>query len=595
MLVIKEDCSTFNPTLEYPSTTSNNENSCMKLFSLLIFLTVFQVSFSQNDSIIDYGQQLIDENKLNEAIEYFNNYLSKPSTDHEQKALMLMGLGSIYKLKLEFDESYKYYNEARKEIDRTDNVQLKFLFHVKMMEFYRKRRLFTEAIDHETKAEKLLANNRINDTYLSSYYNRKAAIFTEHYNDRDSTLKYANKSLELAKKVENNDNIVYSSLEIAAVYHSKKDYNKEIAYLEELLEFSKKHNLIQHQADIYINYSNALIKDNQLEKALNVSLTALDFTKKNNLLFNEIIISINVYETYKKLGNTEKAYEYLLYRLVLTEEYNIKEHDKNLFELEEKYKLNEKEKELQINTLEIKNKKEALAASDTKLLITVILFLVVAVSSILLFILLRKSRNKNYRLKALSQENEFLLSEANHRINNNLQLVVILISDRLKKTIHDGSFEIKNILTKVEAISTLHKHLYKNEDKKKVDISKYLDDVKKSFFDVFNDNNIKVDFEVSCLEIPTDYAMYYGLLLTELCINSIKHAFDYQEDKVISFELICHKDIIQYRYSDNGTAIFNKMSSPKLVSQLCRQLKVDYQIDTSEGFNFSFEQKISID
>jgi tetratricopeptide (TPR) repeat protein len=221
--------------------------------------------------------------------------------------------------------------------------------------------------------------------------------------------------------------------------------------------------LIQHQADVYINYSNALIKDGHLERALTVCLEALDFTAKHKLLHNEITIAINVYETYKKQGNHEKAYDYLLQRIILTETYNLKKHDNFLFELEEKYKLADKENQIKINSLELKNKNEALTSSNTKLIIAVGLLLIVALITVFIFFFLRKSKAINKKLTLLSQENEFLLSEANHRINNNLQLVVILISDQLKRSSEEGRLEIKNILSKVEAISTLHKHLYKNE------------------------------------------------------------------------------------------------------------------------------------
>lgn len=90
------------------------------------------------------------------------------------------------------------------------------------------------------KAEKILKVHKIKDKYKTKYYNRKAALFTERYQNNDSTLFYANKSLELAKKINDNENVFYSLLEIASVYESKKDYKTSIDYIEEIIELAKK-------------------------------------------------------------------------------------------------------------------------------------------------------------------------------------------------------------------------------------------------------------------------------------------------------------------------------------------------------------------
>ncbi|OBX17569.1 MULTISPECIES: tetratricopeptide repeat-containing sensor histidine kinase [Bizionia] len=566
----------------------------MKHRIIYFFLLLSQLLFSQNDSVIIHGQNLIYENRLDDAIAYYNTKLTNPKHT-EQKIKLLIGLADIYKLRLDFKNTNEYLMQAYDEIERTGDLQLKFLYHVKMIEFYRKRGLYPEAIDHQLKAESIKRNNPINDFYLSNYYGRRAAIFSQHFGNLDSVMIYANKSLKLAEKVNLKDNIFYSKLEMGSVYDRRGDIKTAINYFEGLLEYAKNNNLVQHQADVYINYTNALIKDNQLQKALQVGLEALDYTKANDLLYNEIIVAINVYETYKKLGNNEKAYDYLLYRMVLTDKYNKKEHDKFLYELEEKYKLAEKENQIKINTLEIKNKNKELASNKIDLYVSLGLFLFAIVVALLIAYFLKKTRQSNRQLQSLSQENEFLLSEANHRINNNLQLVVILISDQLKRSSTDNTFQLKSILTKVDAISTLHKHLYKNKDKQKVDIHDYLNDVKISFFDVFKENNIKTNFHVDAVEIPSDHAMYFGLLLTELCINSIKHAFEKQELKTINFELLHSDELLYFKYSDNGHAKINHSIKPKLIDKICRQLKIKYTINTENGFSFSFEKEMDND
>lgn len=566
----------------------------MKYFLFFISCLCFQVLLSQNDSIINFGENLVQENKLDEAINYYNKHLLKPKTK-EQEIFLLLGLAEVYKLKLNYNQANNFFINAFEKIKNLEDKQLEFLYHVKLGEFFRKRSLETEFETELDKARKILKSYKINDKYLVKYYNRKAALFTERYQNNDSTLFYANKSLDLAKKVKDKDNEFYSLLEIAGVYERKKDYKTSIRYIEEIIEFAKNNNMQQQEADAYISYIMALARSNQLEKALNTALHAANFSKKNNLLYNEIIFNENIQNLYFRLKNTEKAYEYLKYRLELTTKYNEIKKEELLFNLEAKYKLADKENQIKINTLELDNKNKALASNKIKLYVSIGLLLAATLVTILIAYFFKKEKHSNKKLQALSYENEFLLSEANHRINNNLQLVIILIADQLKKIEGTNGFELKNILTKVEAISTLHKHLYKNTDKKKINAQNYLEDVKVSFFDVFKANHITINFNCEPVGIPNDIAMYFGLLLTELFINSIKHAFLKEDYKEINFELYQEQDILVLKYSDNGKANTGKIVQPKLINKLCRQLKAEYKINTTEGFVFVLEKHLKND
>ncbi len=555
---------------------------------------MFQLSFSQKDEIVDFGQNLINQNKLDQAITYYAKRIVEPSNE-EQKIHLLLGLAEVYKLKLDYDTASDYYIKAFESIKNIKNKQLAFLYHVRMAEFFRKRTMLVESAAQLDKAALILKGNKVEDLYLAKYYNRKAALFTEFYHIQDSTLFYANKSLDLSKKIKDKDNVFYSLLEIAGVYERKKEYKTAIRYLEEIIDFAKNNNMEQQEADAYISYIMALARSNQLEKALKTALYAADFSKNKNLLYNEIIFNENIQNLYFRLNNTEKAYEYLKYRLELTTKYDEIQKEELLLNVEAQYKLAEKENQITINKLEIINQKKELASNRINLYIVLSLFVFAISIALLIAYFLKKTRNNNKKLQSLSQENQFLLSEANHRINNNLQLVVILISNQLKKTSEEEGMQLKNILTKVEAISTLHKHLYKNEDKKKVDIGSYLNDVKVSFFDVFQENDIQTNFKVPFIEMPTDLAMYLGLLLTELLINSIKYAFNKQDNKAIHFELKYTNGVLFFDYADNGNDNFNKTIKPKLIDKICRQLEMNYKISTENGFSFSIVKKINND
>lgn len=206
---------------------------------------------------------------------------------------------------------------------------------------------------------------------------------------------------------------------------------------------------------------------------------------------------------------------------------------------------------------------------------------------------LKKSKKNNVKLHSLSQENKFLVSEANHRINNNLQLIIILISDQLKKLPANQQVELNTILKKIDSIATLHRYLYKNPDKNEIDGQGFLKEITINFNDLFKENNIETEINIDSFMISTDLAMYLGLLFTELCINSIKYAFVNQEFKQIKFDLKVVNNELVFNYSDNGIHNSNKSIQPKLIDKLCRQLNVIYKINTVNGFAFSFKHTIN--
>lgn len=224
------------------------------------------------------------------------------------------------------------------------------------------------------------------------------------------------------------------------------------------------------------------------------------------------------------------------------------------------------------------------------LLLVIILFFVLGMIS--LFFYSKKIKIANKQLDFLSKENAFLLNEANHRINNNLQLIVILISDELRKLDGNERLNVKKILSKVESIATLHRHLYQSKNKNEIEISNYLNEIKVNFEELFEEKAITVNFHTEERVINIDQGLYLGLLLTELFINTLKYAFKEQVSRKIEVKVSTQKSGYQFVYKDNGKESVGIAIQPRLVDKLCRQLKVVYTINTREGFELSFDKEI---
>jgi two-component sensor histidine kinase len=161
----------------------------------------------------------------------------------------------------------------------------------------------------------------------------------------------------------------------------------------------------------------------------------------------------------------------------------------------------------------------------------------------------------------------------------------------LKKNPNSDELSNKRIIAKIDSLDILHRQLYKNQDKKNLNLNVFLLDVKKNLDLLFQENNIRVDFEIENLVIPVNSAMYIGLLVTELCINSLKHAFRDQVSRAINLKIDTDESNIHFDYQDNGK-VKNEAPKLNLIDKLCRQLRIDYKIDIKDGFKFSFNMKL---
>lgn len=240
------------------------------------------------------------------------------------------------------------------------------------------------------------------------------------------------------------------------------------------------------------------------------------------------------------------------------------------------------------------NKKDPISNQSLKevkknqiLLVIIVTFFVVG----FLFLIyhLKKVRIINLQLENYAKQNEFLISETNHRVNNNLQLISLLIADTLrKKHTEENKNDFVKLLSKVDTIASLHRHLYQSKTDDKIDLKQYLLEVKDNFLHLEQDKELQIKLDIDSIQSNSDNAMYIGLLITELIINSVKHAFQNNQEKTITLTIHNRNQTTIFDYEDNGLRSIQKEISPKLVLQLCQQLKVYPTIETTKGFRLYF-------
>lgn len=553
----------------------------LKGFICLIFVIMTNVLLGQ---LVHYNRalDLMKRYQIDSAYSEMTKELKNiENRKYSVRAKFYVSYAEILKYKTKSDSSLFYILKAKRWYQKNNNLDSLVYTATFAAELNRYIDNREKCLQLMNDLSKIVNPKIISPNILAYYYNRKLAI-QNFYLQKESLVnnhKLIQLIYTLEPKVTSKDIIAYTINEEGSLFEVDENYDQAYLTYQKAFNYSRENSLIIPEIDILLNLSRmeTRIKNdlNEAIKYLKLAEELAESIKSNGQLY---AIYIDLKNSYYNVGNIEQAFFYSGSVYEKVQAINGEQNYELFRAIERKYSIEIKEKELDLKNIELTS------ASKRFWYLIITLFMVVILVLVLIYFY-RRTTKANKKLDYLSKENEFLLKEANHRINNNLQLILILISSELKKANEEEAIQLKKILSSVGSIATLHKHLYKGNDKNKVQISDYMNEIYKNLFELFKVNDIDSSFKIDPILVQTDTAMYLGLIVTELCINSLKHAFNNQENKTlnVTFQLIDNKMTLDFK--DNGKAIAGKTVQPILIDKLCRQLRSNYSISTENGFH----------
>jgi len=172
-------------------------------------------------------------------------------------------------------------------------------------------------------------------------------------------------------------------------------------------------------------------------------------------------------------------------------------------------------------------------------------------------------------------ETEIMLRELQHRMKNNLQVIVSLLAHQSREAASEEARErIGRVMDRVLAIGLAHDQLSFKKGASSVDMRDYL----KALCANIDPRrlNLTIATEFDSASIPLDRAVPIGLILNELVTNSVKYAFD-QEGGLINVTFRVNEAIGEGELCvrDDGRGMGPARSGSlglRLVESLSRQL-----------------------
>lgn len=299
-------------------------------------------------------------------------------------------------------------------IRETGNIYYNFREYKIALEFY----------------QKCITQYKVNNDQagLSKALNNVGQIYID-LGQYDKALENLNKSLEIKNKLDNKLSATITLLNIGTIYFKKGEYRKAIEFFKKSNSNYNEINYIAGVSDSYQYLGRSYLKLKQYNESEEAFIKALELAEKAKMKTLLLPIYIGISELYSQTDRYNLAYQYLQKNKNLSDSLFSEERRNLLMELDAKYQLQAKEKQIQLLS-----KDQELKEAQQKKLFFWIAFLIIAALFLSSFVYFIQSRMR-FREKINSQLLEEITQRksAEEELQTHQQHLEALVEDRTKE------------------------------------------------------------------------------------------------------------------------------------------------------------------
>lgn len=500
-------------------------------------------------------------------------------------------LANLYNNLRKHTQSIEIYNEAITIAEANNNVPKLSSLYLNISSPY----IFEE--DYYSAMDYLLKGLQLPEKYHPKYYQALPNICRK-IEDWDNMIIYAEKGLEQALKTGDQKREIFAYMQKSYALSHLGKHGEAIPIAQKGLRKSKELKFYQRinilmntiieseylsgNFDKAITYKDSLsfaktnIKLPSIYSNMGLSYLALDNPReaikygnkaldvmdgKNYQDYDKALYKYEAYtclqKAYDQVGDIKNAYEASKELAIAKEAVEGKSIFLNISRALNKQDLFQQEKFL---VLEQEKKEAVLNEKISRYKLGGVLGLLLLGLGLFTIFALRKRNNKiNAQNSIISQalkDKDTLLREIHHRVKNNLQLVSSLLTlqghsitdDVAQKAIQEGK-------SRVRSMALIHQDLYNRENLTGIGVKEYLEKLSKELFDTYRlqSKNIELVLDVDDIELDVDVMIPMGLIINELLTNSLKYAFEDQENGQIAITLKKSPDNFFLEIKDDGS------------------------------------------
>lgn len=204
------------------------------------------------------------------------------------------------------------------------------------------------------------------------------------------------------------------------------------------------------------------------------------------------------------------------------------------------------------------------------------------------------------QIQASLREKEVLLKEVHHRVKNNLQVMVSLLSLQTAQVEDAQTLALfEESQDRIRSLALVHEELYRSGDLAQIDLAAYIEKLANGLIYAYQvAQDVHLRQEMDEVHLSLDTAVPCGLIVNELVSNALKHAFPVEKlpagySGEILISLRAGAENVELVVCDNGIGLPETldMQNPsslglELVNVLIKQIRGSLVLSQGPGTRF---------
>jgi len=180
-------------------------------------------------------------------------------------------------------------------------------------------------------------------------------------------------------------------------------------------------------------------------------------------------------------------------------------------------------------------------------------------------------------LRELITQKTVLLHELDHRVKNNLQVLLSLVSAEIRGSkLPETRQVLGRLRRRLAAIATVHRQLYGMDDVNRFDAAEVIRELATELASTSGQHGITEEFRLEPVYVSSIKAVPMALMLSELMSNALAHAYGHRHGKlrigVARLESCCVVEIGDDRFSPAEKQAAREGATAGILAGLAQQL-----------------------
>ncbi len=478
-----------------------------------------------------------------EALQYFRKSLAIRTKINDRKGIASsnINIGLIYDIKGDYGKAIQHFLKSLKiqEVINDYNGISKTLSNIGLVYFKQDQAYYEKALEYfkkgleikrklEDKKGIAFTLNKIGSIYYETSKNLDDTSLSNKY--KDTALAYFEKALMIRSQINDKKGLAYTLMNIGNIYAEKQEYDKALGnYLNSLSihkELDDNAGIVNALYNIAFMHASRGDLGNAYDKYNESLRLANSIDNKEWIMQNLIDLAKLNYE----MGSYKEAYDLLTRYSKLKDTIFSLKTSNQITELETGYKIEKKEE--QIASLKKENHLKRTIINKNKIIIYFLVAAIILIIALSIFIFRNfKQKQKLKQLETLKKtlyEKEILIKEIHHRVKNNLQVIISLISMQENEVDnHLLSNKLNSLKERVRTMAMVHEDLYDHKDYDRIEFGSFIKKMVSNICRAYNiGEKIKTEMHVEQVYLNINIAIPLGMVINELVSNTLKHAFD---------------------------------------------------------------------